>query len=93
MIYSNQWSFEETLNARVGTLAMIIAMAGEPANFLAAPAPDFFSQAAPATEFFPKQLRFRLLDFFSSGYGSKGLKKLVKFGKIFISSDDCFFNH
>ena len=27
--------------------------AGEPANFLAAPAPDFFFQAAPATYFFP----------------------------------------
>ena len=38
--------------------------AGEPANFLAAPAPDFFFQAAPgsAPDFLPKRLR--LLVFF-----------------------------
>ena len=35
--------------------------AGEPANFLAAPAPDFFS----------KKLRIGLVVFFSSGSGSK----------------------
>ena len=61
--------------------------AGEPANVLAAPAPAFFFQAAPAPahDFFPKQLR--LLVFFSSGSGSEGPKKsdsgswlLVKFG-------------
>ena len=63
----------------------------EPANFLAAPAPDFFFK------------RLRLLLFFQaapapapgiflSGFGSKGTKKtgsglwlLVKFGKIFFS--------
>ena len=40
-----------------------MSRAGEPANILAAPAlaPDFF-QAAPAPNFFPKQLR--LLVFF-----------------------------
>ena len=44
--------------------------AGEPANFLAVPAPDFF-QEAPAPDFFPERLRV----FFSSGIGSKGPKK------------------
>ena len=44
----------------------------EPANFLAAPAPGFFFQAAAAPDFFPKRLR--LLLFFSSGSGSEGPK-------------------
>ena len=34
--------------------------AGEPANFLAAPAPNFFFQVAPAPDFFHKRLRLRL---------------------------------
>ena len=55
-----------------------IFRAGEPANFLAAPAPDFF----------PK--RPRLLVFFSSGSGSKGPKtpgsdRLRLLGKIVFS--------
>ena len=73
----------------------VLDRAGEPANLLAAPAPDFFKAAlAPAPDFFPKWLRLRHLVFFSrgSGSGSKGPKKpgsvyrlLVKFGKIFFS--------
>ena len=57
---------------------------GEPADFLAVPAPDFFVQAAPAPHFFPKRLRHRLqlLVFFSSGFSSW---LLVKVGKIFFS--------
>ena len=49
---------------------ILLIRAGEPANFLAAPAlsPDFFFQAAPAPDFFPKRLR--LLIFFPSGSGS-----------------------
>ena len=39
------------------------ARAEEPANFLAAPAPDFFFQAAPTPDFFPKWLLLRLLFF------------------------------
>ena len=59
-------------------------MAWEPANFLAAPAPDFI----------PKRLRLRprlrLLLFFLSGSGSKGPKtpgsdQLRLLGKIFFS--------
>ena len=50
-------------------LSMIKTRAGEPVNFLAAPAPapDFFFQAAPAPDFFPKRLR--LLVFFRAGPG------------------------
>ena len=50
--------------------------AGEPANFLAATAPDFF-QAAPAPDFFPKRLRLRL-------QGAKNTR-LRLLGKIFFS--------
>ena len=78
----------------MGHIYILYIRAGEPANFLAAPAPapDFFFQAAPAPDFFPKRLRLRLLVFFSSGSGSgsKGTKtpssdRLRLLGKIFFS--------
>ena len=60
------------------------------ANFLVAPAPDFFFKAAPAPDFFPTRLR--LLVFFFERLRLQGAKKtgsgswlLVKFGKIFFS--------
>ena len=36
-----------------GEVGCLCIRAGEPANLLVAPAPDFFFQAAPASEFFP----------------------------------------
>ena len=48
---------------------VVTTRAREPANSFPAPAPDFFFQAAPAPNIFPKRLR--LLFFFSSGSGSK----------------------
>ena len=50
---------------------IFLPRAGEPANFLAAPAWLFF-QAAPAPDFFPERLR--LLIFFSSGSGAKNTR-------------------
>ena len=49
----------------------LIFRAGEPANFLAASAPDFFFQAAPtpAPDFFSQAAPASV--FFSSGSGSK----------------------
>ena len=62
--------------------------AGEPANFLAAPAPAFFL-AAPAPDFFPKRLRIRLLVFFFERLRLQGSKntqlRLQLLGKIVFS--------
>ena len=51
--------------------------AGDPANFLAAPAPAFFQAApaqAPASDFFPKRLRL-LVFFFRAAPAPRGPKK------------------
>ena len=71
---------------------------GEPANFIAVLAPEFFFQAAPAPApgFFPKQLRLRLLVFFFLAASApapalrgqkngSGSRLLVKFDKTFSS--------
>ena len=47
-----------TVTGWLSNLMDTIGRAGEPAIFLAAPAPDLF-QAASAPDFFPKRLRLR----------------------------------
>ena len=58
--------------------AWLSSRAGEPANFLAAPAPapapDIFFQAAPAPGFYSKRLRLRLLVFFLERLRLQGAK-------------------
>ena len=75
-------------------IIMLFIRAGEPANFLVAPAPDIFFSSSSSWFFSQAALASAHGIFFPSGFfsGSKGPKKngscswlLVKFGKIFFS--------
>ena len=68
--------------------------AGEPANFLAAPAGSgLFFQAAPAPDFFPSGYGSGSWYFFQATPAQRGQKKLLQLRTFFPSgSGSCFFS-